>query len=111
MNVQPLSLSLTLTSLCALLFTGGVSLSAMEQADNHADNTAMKSMNSMCPMCDKPVGDKPEKVKITVGEGASAKSFFLACDSKMCSDEFMKNPEPVFQKNFSGKANAGRKTP
>ena len=100
-----------LSSLLALLIFGGVALTAMDQVDPNADSAHMKSMNATCPMCDKPIGDKAEKVKITVGEGATAKSFHMSCCSKMCADEFTKNPEPVFQKNFGAKANAGRKTP
>lgn len=94
----------TLT-LLALLALGAVAPLAAMEADTH--HAAM--LNSECPMCGKAVGDKPATVKITVGEGADAKVFLLACESKECADRFMKNPEPVLKKTF-GKDAPGPKT-
>ena len=95
----------TLTLIAVLALAAAAPLTAME-ADAHHGATIL---NSECPMCHKAVGDKPSTVKITVGEGAEAKSFMLACDSKGCCDEFMKDPEPVLKKTF-GKSVPGPKT-
>lgn len=95
----------TLTLLTMLALGAVAPLSAMEAEAHHAATV----LNSECPMCHKAVGDKPSTVKITVGEGAEAKSFLIACESKECSDAFMKNPEPVLKKTF-GKEAPGPKT-
>ena len=92
----------TLTLLTMLALSALAPLAAME-ADTP---TTPKMLNSDCPMCHKAVGDKPSTIKITVGEGAEAKSFMLACDSKGCCDEYMKNPEPVLKKTFGKNAPA-----
>ena len=95
--------SFTLIALMAL--ATAAPLAAMEGDESHHH----MAINSMCPMCSKAVGDKPSTVKITVGEGADAKTYMVACDTDTCAMMFMKNPEPVLKKAF-GKEAPGAKT-
>lgn len=98
---------LTSCSLLLLLAAGATSsLSAMDQ---NMPGMMPGMMNSMCPMCDKPVGDKPASVKVTVGEGADAKTCMMAFDSMDCAKMFAKDPAPVLKKAF-GKDAPGFKT-
>ena len=96
----------TLTLLTLMAIGASAPLMAMEHDDHHVIPT---TVNTMCPMCDKAVGDKPTNVKITIGEGAEAKTYLVACDSKNCADMFTKDPEPVLKKTF-GKNAPGAKT-
>ena len=96
----------TLTLITLMAIGTSAPLMAMEHEDHQAKTT---TLNTMCPMCDKTVGDKPTNVKLTVGEGAEAKTYLVACDSTNCAEIFMKNPEPMLKKTF-GKEAAGAKT-
>ncbi len=78
-------------------------------ADKDMPMEHMSMVNSSCPMCGNAVGETPSKVKITVGEGAEAKTYFIACDNKTCADAMMKDPEPTLKKHF-GKDAPGAKT-
>jgi hypothetical protein len=106
-NLESSMRFLTSCSLLLLLAAGATtSISAMDQ-----DMPGMASgpMNAMCPMCDKPVGAKPSTVKVTVGEGADAKTCMMGFDSMDCAKAFSKDPEPVLKKAF-GKDAPGFKT-
>lgn len=95
--------------LAVLAVGAAMPLAAMDK-ESSSEKAPSATLNTTCPMCSKAVGEDPDKVKITVGEGAQAKSYYIASDSKTCSDEFMKNPEPYMKKLF-GKDAPGAKTP
>ncbi len=98
---------LALVTLLALPLNAA--LVAAESGENHESPPAMMAMNSTCPMCMKGIGEHPMLTKVTVGDGANAKSFMIGMDSKDCQEAFQKDPEAGLKKTF-GKDAPGPKT-
>ena len=84
-------------------------LFAVESGENHEVQPSTAAINSMCPMCMKGVGEHPLLTRVTVGEGATAKSFMVGMDTKDCQEAFQKDPQAGLKKTF-GKDAAGPKT-
>lgn len=91
-------------ALTAALFTANA-LGAMETKDK---SEAMSPViNTVCPMDGKAVDmANCPMVKMTIGEGADAKPYRMACCSEACMTEFKKDPaaalKPTFGKNAPG---------
>ncbi len=76
-------------------------LAAHLSAMDSTEMAASMPLNSTCVMCGAEVGKSPSLTKITVGEGGEAKTYYVACEGKTCSDAFAKDPAPVLKKVFS----------
>lgn len=96
--------------LSLLVAACGMPLVAMDKDMAMDKPSPTAAVNAHCPMCSKPIGDNPAKVKMTIGDGADAKTCYMAMDSTMCAQEFAKDPEPYLRKQF-GKDAPGAKTP
>lgn len=95
----------------SLLVVGlGMPLVAMDKDMTTDKPSPMVAMNTHCPMCTKPIGENPATVKMTIGEGAEAKTCYMAMDSATCAQAFTKDPEQALRKQF-GKDATGAKTP
>lgn len=74
----------------------------LNAADTAGDSTA-PVINTACPMDGKPINmDHGKMVMMTIGEGAEAKKYRMACCSDTCSTEYMKDPGAMMKSANTG---------